>query len=1689
MGVLPANLHSAEIISTGVEEIKNKTNISETESNEQQIPDNLETNINANNCNPIEPEQILFKVVHNIPDLVESSLQLKEDQNIFHSNETVPITEVGACVIDKLTSKVIEDKNENVCDKTISKVAKEKLKNCLTKEIPSGTNDLHANIVTEIKQFSGEIANLKTINDNICNEELLNSNDLPSEVLELNEDVMDDEKVTAEKMLLSDAVFKTSNKIESYINEPSPKLIDETVEFVDKVKAKKDEKEKIKNVPSCIEEKQMVMHEEAKQCLTSEVEVESGCVSNENIVELSNKLETIKETTTKLYDVVLDNIQETCIKKKEIINVDMTNLEKAGPEKNLLNSGKVNIETSDIDTTLIDVKEEKEDTTDQENISEHFVCTDIFVMKENKEKYVNKKLLETIELPNISNDAQNSKEVLASKDATIQIVNNSEITLNINCVKTADSQSAENDENNSLMQYAEKDECISPMGSIENVQSCSKLQCAEEGDGKSINQSIEEVESTSKIQFDEKIAHNSSVHSILDHSNKMQFMQTNENSSKLQCTEKDESNIAVQYAEKIDSTRQSVEEVPSNNNMLFAEKNLSKSTNQSIKEDPSNSNMQFAEEDAGNSTNQSVEGNESNYQIQHIETEGDSIRQFIEEVPSDSKLQYAEKGECSRTMHTIEEDAINSKMQYDEDEKNRTMQLIDEEDKSNNSQQCVEQEESCIITEYEEHKDCSVTIQSTEEEKNNSILQCTDKESKQTTATLGEESKTNINLYVESIQQIDEDIKMDNTQPDLKLEPDICEENNENYTEIVQTCNIASEEENKNLPNKESPEGAHECISEESSKSSADNQLEIIIENNLKDQKDIHVFESINENVHEHLDSSECSESNIETLESTENQEMKTEQVVVMRENDNESMQNDTTEQLKNISALNVEDDTIEESNTENLDNLESRIINEAVNSIIENPSDSAIFTEDSETLKEPFSVSENVLDSTKVDLCGDIEQAVKTILNPVSSNEVSDSNLHFTEDITDKENININASDVISEKNEPNNTVESSSENITQPEVLSKILTIEVDDIQSETYETSNDEPVDEVDESKPEYSSRISKVENLKMTITKQRPEESHSILKIYNPEDVKDCIPKIRIKTTQQDSMEVLPKLNLKAMKSSESQNSPKRVFRNSPKSSDSHSPKLRNNSPTSTKSNRKELLSPLKLTIKPVVRPDEIQSKSSPKITIKPITKPEDKIEEDKIIDSSKNSPKLKILLKSEDQQTSEATLHNPKITIKPITKTDEDVAIEQARSNPKITIKPIPKPEDDVMKTVKATNRSTKTEPESTRQNPKVTIKPVVKSDLDVPKTNPKVTIKPIIKPEEEIAKSKVNDHPMESSRHSPKITIKPIIKPEEEEDCSRSSPKIIIKPIVKPEDECEISHHSPKITIKPVLKTDDDIADTVWTNPKVIIKPIIKPDDEAHSPKIIIKPIPKPPETSELSPKISMKPIKDSENTEPPKITIKPIQKPHEHTEVVSPRITIKPILKPSEEESQPSSTKTRSKKSPEKLQTDDLTTLIDFEDQIKQERIVLKIQKNTIPTPTSSRKRDYTDDEEKSEKMGRIKLKFSKEGGHTKIISNKELKRSYQENLEDIELKRQKIEDDPLDDVIEIVPVFETKEKEPLKETENVVEAIFKDDPLDKIPVFEITPESAAAMKNTNLGSTNAPATAGDFSFKYEIS
>ncbi|XP_017772681.1 PREDICTED: reticulocyte-binding protein 2 homolog a [Nicrophorus vespilloides] len=166
-------------------------------------------------------------------------------------------------------------------------------------------------------------------------------------------------------------------------------------------------------------------------------------------------------------------------------------------------------------------------------------------------------------------------------------------------------------------------------------------------------------------------------------------------------------------------------------------------------------------------------------------------------------------------------------------------------------------------------------------------------------------------------------------------------------------------------------------------------------------------------------------------------------------------------------------------------------------------------------------------------------------------------------------------------------------------------------------------------------EYSSKIS--QNLKLTITKNKSEEK-SILKIFDPKESDNSV--VEISPSESDSEETpIPKFLIKQPQ---------------------------------------KMMSPLKITIKPVIKPEEQTQKFSPKLIIKPIIKPdEEAIREEKL----HHSPKITI--KPIPKPTSEEgdRCNSPKITIKPILK-----PIETSMS-PKIKIKPIIKPIDDAKEEV------------------------------------------------------------------------------------------------------------------------------------------------------------------------------------------------------------------------------------------------------------------------------------------------------------------------------------------------------------------------------------------------------------------
>jgi hypothetical protein len=437
------------------------------------------------------------------------------------------------------------------------------------------------------------------------------------------------------------------------------------------------------------------------------------------------------------------------------------------------------------------------------------------------------------------------------------------------------------------------------------------------------------------------------------------------------------------------------------------------------------------------------------------------------------------------------------------------------------------------------------------------------------------------------------------------------------------------------------------------------------------------------------------------------------------------------------------------------------------------------------------------------------------------------------------------------------------------------------------------------------------------------------------------------------------------------------------------------------------------------------------------------------------------------------------VYSPKITIKPIKPESEEAVTsasgevderEGSKGSLKITIT---KQSDNMHSILKIYDPDNDTSQNQDAQ-----------SSPSEP-TVPKLIIKPIMQPNEQPQSPKM------STRSS-----KQVFSPSSSASQRSASPRITIKPIPKPDN---IEPVVPKITIKPVLKPDDGHRQK--HSPKLTIKPIIKPEEEissepkVHSPRVTIKPIVKPPEEVEqvLSPRITIKPIvKPDTVSEPlpttPRVTIKPVLKPQEkdkeiteQVEKSSPKITIKPIVKPQEAEPPPD----------------------EYEESIK-ERIVLKINKGTIPSSSKeSRRREAPQEEEKSEKLAKIKLKFSKEGGHPHIVQDEfHNKRSAEQNEHD-KFKRQKMDTENIlpgvtitpigpphsklkemlsrsgcssDKVVTVedddddVTIVETNKPSPIVISEesnqdSINVAMEVRDPISDIPVFEITPESCKTL------------------------
>ncbi|KAF5284573.1 hypothetical protein FQR65_LT02399 [Abscondita terminalis] len=604
--------------------------------------------------------------------------------------------------------------------------------------------------------------------------------------------------------------------------------------------------------------------------------------------------------------------------------------------------------------------------------------------------------------------------------------------------------------------------------------------------------------------------------------------------------------------------------------------------------------------------------------------------------------------------------------------------------------------------------------------------------------------------------------------------------------------------------------------------------------------------------------------------------------------------------------------------------------------------------------------------------------------------------------------------------------------------------LTVEVEELSSDNKKETPKEVITEENERAP-----------IKMTITKT--ENIHSILKIYDPTESEqlNTIPELPVqekspspKPHEEIIQEFKPLSPLKITIQNIRNDSPVCVSPSIKQSSETYSPKItikpivkpdhgesilksvledkltpldhantrkilqthiERHSPK-TASTSSELTSkdekPVKLTIKPIVKGTEdqpyVQEKYSPKITIKPIIKPP-------------------------DQCTDEE--RPARIVIKPIPKMEESEIHYEERHSPKITIKPIRKPEETHMT--------------------KITLKSLLYEEGDEPKPNPKITIKPIMKPSEET-----------TNENQRKITVKPVVKPVDQDLYSegRHSPKITIKPIPKPDFE---DRHT-KITIKPLSKSEMDSTEGRHS-PKVTIKPIKPPEDiqicvDEHTSKLIIKPIHpvhRFEDLEERAPRITIKPVlkptSDEYTNEPsssPRITIKPIVKPHECYDTEDPpqgpfKLNIKPIPRPVDSSLSP---KITIKPVPKQEPLPPME-LIDFEDQIKQERIVLKIPKN--------RKNE-------NERVNKIKVKLSKDQGIAQILPVKRLSTGVADSSESKYIKTE-VGSDLSISVVSNPPEGGVSEASSSDKTMKKVD-IEDDigDPLSEIPVFEITLESA---------------------------
>ncbi|XP_060534725.1 uncharacterized protein LOC132707076 [Cylas formicarius] len=317
---------------------------------------------------------------------------------------------------------------------------------------------------------------------------------------------------------------------------------------------------------------------------------------------------------------------------------------------------------------------------------------------------------------------------------------------------------------------------------------------------------------------------------------------------------------------------------------------------------------------------------------------------------------------------------------------------------------------------------------------------------------------------------------------------------------------------------------------------------------------------------------------------------------------------------------------------------------------------------------------------------------------------------------------------------------------------------------------------------------------------------------------------------------------------------------------------------------------------------------------------------------------------------------------------------------------------------------------------------------IEESEKKVNTYSPKITIKPIRVPDEEVtttSESELNKGSLRMTITKQSDTLCSILKPcDGQDDVAEADvneapiPKLIIKSKMQVVDR----QHSPKI------------AGQGDASPLKITIKGLKGEGEAkpQSPRITIKPIPKPSESEASVPKVTIRPVKrqdepGEDERSSPKITIKPVVRPNDtdFPRTASPKLTIKPLKKPDadasrgvkrheefDDDERSSPKVVKAEHSDQRTQDDPVikpvVAEVESDEDAAKGRIVLKINKGNIPgQPKEAKKREFCGDDDKSEKLAKIKLKFSKEGGHPHIVqdeNNKRLKRDHEYAAKDPE-------------------------------------------------------------------------------------